>query len=42
MIGTGEVVQAAQAQQERSRIHDTLNREDVGAKLVTPVSIRRR
>ncbi len=35
MIGTGEVVQAAQAQQERSRIHDTLNREDVGAKLVT-------
>ncbi len=35
MIGTEAVVHAAQAQQERSRLHDALNREDVKAKLAS-------
>jgi len=35
MIGTEAVVHAAQAQQQRDRIHEALNREDVKAKLVS-------
>lgn len=35
MIGTEAVVHAAQAQQERSRIHEALNREEVKAKLAS-------
>lgn len=35
MVGTEAVVQAAQAQQERGRIHDALNRKDVTAKLAS-------
>jgi hypothetical protein len=46
MIGTGEVVQATQAQQERGRIRDALNREDVGIKLaalgVDPTQVQER
>ena len=34
MVGTEAVVHAAQAQQERARLHEALNREDVKAKLV--------
>jgi hypothetical protein len=35
MVGTEAVVHAAQAQQERGRIHDALNRKDVTAKLAS-------
>src|SRR3989338_4004201 len=35
MIGTEAVVHAVQVQQERARIHEALNREDVKAKLVS-------
>lgn len=35
IIGTEAVVHAAQAQQERSRIHEALNREEVKAKLAS-------
>ncbi len=35
MVGTEAVVHSAQAQQERSRLHDALNREDVKAKLAS-------
>jgi len=35
MVGTEAVVHAAQAQQQRSRIHEALNREEVKAKLVS-------
>ena len=35
MIGTEAVVHAAQAQQQRSRIHEALNREDVALKLTS-------
>lgn len=35
MIGTEAVVHAVQIQQQRDRIHETLNREDVKAKLVS-------
>ncbi len=34
MVGTEAVVHATQAQQQRDRIHEALNREDVKAKLV--------
>jgi hypothetical protein len=46
MIGTEAVVQATQTQQERGRIRDALNREDVGAKLaalgVDPAQVQAR
>ena len=35
MVGTEAVVHAAQAQQQRDRIHEALNREEVKAKLVS-------
>ncbi len=35
LVGTGAVVQATQAQQERARIHEALNREEVKAKLAS-------
>ena len=35
MVGTEAVVYSAQAQQERGRLHDALNREDVKAKLAS-------
>jgi hypothetical protein len=35
MIGTEAVVNTAQAQQERSRLHEALNREEVKAKLLS-------
>ncbi len=35
MVGTEAVVHSAQAQQERGRLHDALNREDVKAKLAS-------
>lgn len=35
MVGTESVVQAAQTQQQRGRIHEILNREDVKAKLAS-------
>lgn len=35
MVGTEAVVHAVQAQQERARIHEALNREDVKAKLMS-------
>lgn len=35
MVGTEAVVHAVQAQQQRDRIHEALNREDVKAKLVS-------
>lgn len=35
MIGTEAVVHAVQVQQQRDRIHEALNREDVKAKLVS-------
>ena len=35
MVGTEAVVHAVQAQQQRARIHETLNREDVKARLVS-------
>jgi len=34
MIGTGAVVNATQAQQDRARLHDVFNREDVKAQLI--------
>lgn len=34
LVGTEAVVHATQVQQQRDRIHETLNREDVKAKLV--------
>ncbi|MBK8162919.1 MAG: PA2779 family protein [Gammaproteobacteria bacterium] len=46
MIGTEAVVQATQAQQDRSRIHEALNREEVGKKLsalgVDPAQVQAR
>ncbi len=46
MVGTEAVVHAAQAQQERARIHETLNRDDVKAKLtalgVEPAQVQAR
>ncbi len=35
MVGTEAVVHSTQAQQERGRLHDALNREDVKAKLAS-------
>lgn len=35
MVGTEAVVHATQTQQQRARIHETLNREDVKAKLAS-------
>ncbi len=35
LVGTETVVHAAQAQQERSRIHEALNRDEVKAKLAS-------
>ncbi len=35
MVGTEAIVHVAQAQQERSRIHEALNREEVKAKLTS-------
>jgi len=46
MVGTESVVQAVQTQQQRARVHEILNREDVKAKLeslaVEPAQVQAR